>query len=90
MKVELDEFKRDVLKRLDDDIFDVIIFDNNENEIKSFSYCNTERILMFIVDFGYIEKENGKLFVDVIMYKEFIRIRTKEDGYISVDLSIRF
>jgi hypothetical protein len=89
LKVKLEEFKRDVLKRLENDLFNVEIIDNKEKELKSFKYCNTERILMLIADYALVEQENDELYIDVIMYKEFIRIKSNDNGFISVDLSIK-
>jgi hypothetical protein len=56
MKLRLEEFKTDVLKRLKEDLFNITIVDNKEKEIKGFKYCNTERILMFIVDYADVEQ----------------------------------
>lgn len=89
LKVRLEEFKSDVLQRLKDDLYNVAIVDSNDKEIKTFNYCNTERILMFIADYGDVLQEDNELYINVVIYKEFIRIKTKDNGFISVDLSIK-
>lgn len=88
MRISLEQFKKDVLFRLEDETYNVEIVDSKERSIKQFKYCNTERILMFIADYAEVCQENDVLFIDADVFKEFIRIRTKENGYITVDISL--
>ena len=88
MRISLEQFKEDVLLRLEDDTYNVEIVDDKDKAIKQYKYCNTERILMFIADYAEVYQENDILYIDADVFKEFIRIKTREKGFITVDITL--